>query len=1127
MMYNILCDGVNIYDSSPQSGLLNPKLDLTLNEPGSLTFDMLPTHSYYDTITPLSSSVEVMENENLIFFGRVLDVTITFNKVKKVTCEGALGYLYDTVQMPAVFDPTTQQTTIHDFFNYLLTEHNKLVTNVNRKILPGTCNLTNKSISRVLDYDKTMDCIKKMCIDSFGGYLFLRKTSNDIYLDWLRDLSGISNQPIQYAINLTDYTNDFKGSDMVTSIIPIGDDDLDVSGTDSGGQYINQRNPGKPYIDSDAVATYGRICQKVNFDGITNAATLYEYGLKWLTDKQFDVASMEVNAADLKYFNPNYDNYALGQSVHVTSTPHLIDTSFPIMKISYALDSPTKVITLGTPPRKTLTDMYGSNGGGGSSSGGTDKNQVKKISEQVVQAETPTIIQQEVPQLVQYNKVLNGGVKIGSFTVGEDTDDIFTNTIFGTENPASNLGVDGNIYIKRLPKIKTVRYVRTNYSKFGLTLPNWNYKCTDKFEFIFKNNRSPKEYSDVPYILGSYRQNGTFVMFIRYNLEGSKTCMNINYNDHWTGDNAISFSSPFDYENYYLLGASADSFYLKKGTDLDHIDTTVFTWSTYSLSTQSDGPVKLFCDIPGNSDRPMDMSLYGITVRNSSNTLIHNYIPIEDGLFDTVDMTMYTTSTTGHINGSEVPNDFEGYIESIWYKKDGVWIKNICSVDDIPELITLTEEEYQALSNEEKMDLTKAFFVTDAVPTNNYVIPNPPYEPTRELNTIEINGLVYDIPGDIEPNPEEEPTDTLKTLKIEDTTYQLAGSGGGTSFKSNVFSYKTNVTTNQYGWFMNIPDKDGVPLDITKDIIIDIQTDDNATSPYYGFEPVTLNGHYIAKVMDRGNNTIVSTTITINNVRVSYIKDYYTKGIISEASISPIIYSEEEREIGVWTDGKPLYQRTYHVDSFTSTNWYILDANLTPDTYSIKNVNTNGYVVDGGGYSNQRYTLIQTNGTWLRITQNTQGFQACIDGSPSSGTTRTDCDITIQYTKTTDVPGSGQYTTLGAPAVHYSTDEQVIGTWINGKPLYQKTIFIHNESTVTSQSYSYDNDIPNCDMVITQESCIKLAGTSWVTGDAYTNTSQYRWDIHVNSNTKNVGIQCLSWGFTDAYVTLKYTKTTD
>ena len=52
--------------------------------------------------------------------------------------------------------------------------------------------------------------------------------------------------------------------------------------------------------------------------------------------------------------------------------------------------------------------------------------------------------------------------------------------------------------------------------------------------------------------------------------------------------------------------------------------------------------------------------------------------------------------------------------------------------------------------------------------------------------------------------------------------------------------------------------------------------------------------------------------------------------------------------------------------------------------------------------------------------------------------------ITIQYTKTTDTAGSGTWTPQGVPAVHYSTAEHVIGTWVDGKTLYEKTWYFQD-----------------------------------------------------------------------------------
>ena len=47
--------------------------------------------------------------------------------------------------------------------------------------------------------------------------------------------------------------------------------------------------------------------------------------------------------------------------------------------------------------------------------------------------------------------------------------------------------------------------------------------------------------------------------------------------------------------------------------------------------------------------------------------------------------------------------------------------------------------------------------------------------------------------------------------------------------------------------------------------------------------------------------------------------------------------------------------------------------------------------------------------------------------------------ITLQYTKTTDQPGSGTFLTDGTPSHHYSTSEKVVGTWIDGSTLYERT----------------------------------------------------------------------------------------
>ena len=146
----------------------------------------------------------------------------------------------------------------------------------------------------------------------------------------------------------------------------------------------------------------------------------------------------------------------------------------------------------------------------------------------------------------------------------------------------------------------------------------------------------------------------------------------------------------------------------------------------------------------------------------------------------------------------------------------------------------------------------------------------------------------------------------------------------------------------------------------------------------------------------------------------------------------PVCYSEEERVIGVWTDGKPLYQKTVTFENPSGRQ-------------------------DGvpHGIANVDYIFIE-NWHALRLAYNEtiQGFEgsdttwwaSVFNVTPTGVSWRIGpgwaCNfvvITFRYTKTTDTAGSGTWTPQGVPAHHYSTDEQVVGTWVDGSTIYEKT----------------------------------------------------------------------------------------
>lgn len=134
-------------------------------------------------------------------------------------------------------------------------------------------------------------------------------------------------------------------------------------------------------------------------------------------------------------------------------------------------------------------------------------------------------------------------------------------------------------------------------------------------------------------------------------------------------------------------------------------------------------------------------------------------------------------------------------------------------------------------------------------------------------------------------------------------------------------------------------------------------------------------------------------------------------------------------------------------------------------------------------------------------------------------------------TKIAEVTINGDMTEVYAPSggsggINYSTQEQVIGTWIDGKPLYQKTITLSSLGNV--QSYAYAVTSFDVSMVTKVEALVKLGSVGanqWITSP-YVENASYRCSCHWQSADNSIYIKS-NWGMTDAYVTIQYTKATD
>lgn len=106
-------------------------------------------------------------------------------------------------------------------------------------------------------------------------------------------------------------------------------------------------------------------------------------------------------------------------------------------------------------------------------------------------------------------------------------------------------------------------------------------------------------------------------------------------------------------------------------------------------------------------------------------------------------------------------------------------------------------------------------------------------------------------------------------------------------------------------------------------------------------------------------------------------------------------YSETEQIVGTWIDGKPIYQKSYHLSRTAATSTFIIDSNLNADTIipigitGFIKLNTGKYLAIGYGQGCN----------FIVSFSNEDGFTVNTSGGNYSFS---DVYVTIQYTKTTD-----------------------------------------------------------------------------------------------------------------------------
>ena len=315
------------------------KVAKSINAVDSFSFTIYPNNVGYDFLKPLTTAVKVYD-ENTgkdIFIGRVLKCPDSMDErgliCRKVTCEGRLGWLYDSVQPYVEYKMVGISTVLSSF----LSKHNAQV-GADKRIELGQVTVTaSNNYTYTANWDKTMNVIADKLIGKFGGEIQLRDKDGKVYLDYLENIGHGTDTTIELAVNLKTISREVDETAVITRLYPLG-----AKLTDSEKRLtIGTVNGGKDYIeDSSLIAKYGVISGPQIWDDITLASNLLSKGKEYLKSVNRAKVQYQITALDLSRIDKHIEQFELGCWYRVKNSLMGIDEDLRIVGISIDLDNP-------------------------------------------------------------------------------------------------------------------------------------------------------------------------------------------------------------------------------------------------------------------------------------------------------------------------------------------------------------------------------------------------------------------------------------------------------------------------------------------------------------------------------------------------------------------------------------------------------------------------------------------------------------------------------------------------------------------------------------------------------------------------------------------------------------------
>lgn len=346
--------------------ITNGKIKEEINAIPSFSFSIYPNNVGYQLLTPFYTKVEVYDGKHrhIAFDGRVLVVEPSMDSsglvLKRVTCEGKLAYLNDTIQEYCA----PKNWTTKGLLQQILKVHNARI-DVSKVISLGDVQAVdaNDNIYVGIQYDSSWKTLVEKLVKKSGGEFQFRNVNGLLYLDYLKQIGEEKSTSIVLAKNMQSITQKIDSSSLITRLYPYGAKIKvkDESGNEKETEErlsISSVNGGKSYVeDAEYLSRYGVVETTQFWDDVNSLEILKSKGAAWLKENNRITVSYEIDAFDLSLIDVDSDELIVGNIYPVRN--ELLDIDEKLRVISRTIDvvEPHKTTLEFGSKKQTLTNM--------------------------------------------------------------------------------------------------------------------------------------------------------------------------------------------------------------------------------------------------------------------------------------------------------------------------------------------------------------------------------------------------------------------------------------------------------------------------------------------------------------------------------------------------------------------------------------------------------------------------------------------------------------------------------------------------------------------------------------------------------------------------------------------------